>query len=675
MYKRPSIDISTDLTEVLKQQRPYAKKGYANAMSSIDMLESTVESAANELQKEIKRLSHSKISDDEVYSSLTEQLSKIRSDYSLMPTRLREDVERLNKTTFTISVFGRTMAGKSTLMEVLTCGDGSSIGQGAQRTTRDVRKYKYKNLQILDVPGVAAFGGSEDEEVAFDAARNADLIFFILKDEDVQPSVAECLCRILSLGKPVVCLINVKADIGSTDITPQTMKMFKWDLDKKMNKDHLDGIKNQLFEYGKSYGQDWKTVRFAYVHLKAAFLAQKKENKDYSSELKYLSRFNYVRKVIDEEITNNGGFYKLKAYTEIVAVPLVESVETLFEQSAQSSQNGSLLIAKRNSLVAWIDDFKKSADSQIETFLTSVTSELKREVSIFAEDNYANKEASKQWNEIVNGMNIEERAKNLLEQLGGECENELKEIARETEYDFRFSYKLRSEQSLNMNPIVDGRRIWNWSTAIVSGGLTIAGLVVAPPLAIAGLVVGLMGFLGNWLFEDYEQQAKNARVDLEKKLTKYIDKMVDNLRVKMKDGLNKDLLEMYMHPMKDTMNDIITSMFALSRVQLMLAKRLNSKLEETNRLIVKEGLIYEGYGGLEYHINRLARMPGYAVMIVLDSGKRFPDDARNELSRLLKEQIWFVFENDSLISMLGQAIGRGLTDVILVSKILMESRE
>ena len=46
-------------------------------------------------------------------------------------------------------------------------------------------------------------------------------------------------------------------------------------------------------------------------------------------------------------------------------------------------------------------------------------------------------------------------------------------------------------------------------------------------------------------------------------------------------------------------------------------------------------------------------------MIVLDDGKWFPDDARKALRKLLKEQIWFVFQKDNLKSMLGQAIGKG----------------
>lgn len=659
MIKKQKPSLSKDLTEALKQHKPYAKKGYASAISAINMLESTVATASEELQAEIDRLEFSNIRDDAVYRSLTDQLSKIRSGYAILPAKLREDVDQLSKTTFTITVFGRTMAGKSTLMEVLTHGDGSSIGHGAQRTTRNVRKYKYKNLQIVDVPGVAAFEGKDDEDVAFNEAQKADLIFFILKDEDVQPSVAESLSRIISLGKPVVCLVNVKADIGSTDITPGKMKMFKRDLEKKMRKEHLDGIKNQLFEFGHNHGQDWRTVRFAYVHLKAAFLSQQQEYQEYASELYYLSRFDFIDKVIVDEITSNGGFYKLKAYTEIVAVPLVDSVETLFEQSAQNSQQGSLMIAKRKALSEWISEFTKSAEAQIETFLTTVSSDLKKEVATFAEDNYANKNASKKWNEIVKERNIQQRAQKLLDQLGGECENELREITRETEFDIKFSYKLNSEQSLNMHSIVNGRRIWNWATSIVSGGLTIAGIVVASPLVIAGLGVGALGWLGKLLFKDYESKVKNARKELERKLTNHIDKMMNGLRKTMKSVLYDELLKKYMNPMEVTMNEVVSSLFALSDVQYIFAKRLNGKLEETNKLVVTEALAYEGYEGLEYHINSLARIPGYAVMIVLDDGKRFPDDARNALRNLLKEQIWFVFQKANLKSMLGQAIGKG----------------
>lgn len=658
MIKKKQVNLSSDLTEALKRQKPYAKKGYATAVSAVSMLDSTVNKASDELQAEISRLQYSNIRDDAVSKSLTEQLTRISADYAMLPAKLSENIAQLSRSAFTITVFGRTMAGKSTLMEVLIHGDGSSIGNGSQRTTRDVRQYKYKNLRIVDVPGVAAFEGKEDEDLAFREAQKADLIFFILGDRDVQPEVAECLGRIVSLGKPVVCLINVMADIGSTGISSGRLKLFKRDLDKKMQSKHLNGIKDQLFEYGRSYGQDWRSIRFAYVHLKAAFLSQQSEYGEYASELYDLSRFDYVDRVIVDEVERNGGFYKLKAYAEIVTVPLVDAVETLFNQSAQNSQQGSLMVTKRKSLSEWIKEFEKSADDQIETFVTSVSSDLKKEVAAFAEDNYANRNAGYKWNELVIRKNIPQRAQRLLEQLGDECKSELLEIARETEYDVKFSYRQSAEQSLDVHAVVNGRRIWNWATGLLSGGLVIASFFTAVPLAL-GTGVGFLGVLGNLIFKDYETKARNARKKLEQRLVIHINRMMIGLRGSMKRVCSKDLIKGYMKPMETTMNDVVSSLFTLSDAQYGFAGELNTKLEELNRTVVTEALIYKGYEDEVEHIKRIARIPGFAVIIVLEDGDHFPEDARNALQNLLKEQIWFVFQKKNLKVMLGQIIGRG----------------
>ena len=208
--KAKSINLSADLTEALKAQAPYSKRGRTLAQNAISMLDTTVSNVSYELQSEIDRLYYKNFRNDETTAKLSSQLTKIRSDYSILPQKMREDVDSISRNDFSITVFGRTMAGKSTLMEILTHGDGKSIGNGAQRFTRDVRTYSYKKLNITDVPRVAAFEGKDDEDVAFNAAKKCDLIMFLITDDDVQPEVTECLGRIFALGKPVICIINVK---------------------------------------------------------------------------------------------------------------------------------------------------------------------------------------------------------------------------------------------------------------------------------------------------------------------------------------------------------------------------------------------------------------------------------------------------------------------------------
>ncbi|MDE0306883.1 MAG: 50S ribosome-binding GTPase, partial [Albidovulum sp.] len=148
------------------------------------------------------------------------------------------DEHRRSLDEFSVALFGRTMAGKSTLMEILTNGSGATIGQGAQRTTRDVRTYSWKGLRVTDVPGVAAFEGSEDEELAFQAAAKADLILFLITDDAPQPVEAECLAQVRALGKPVIGICNVKAALEDAD----DIDLFLRAPEKRFNMGRLESL-------------------------------------------------------------------------------------------------------------------------------------------------------------------------------------------------------------------------------------------------------------------------------------------------------------------------------------------------------------------------------------------------------------------------------------------------
>lgn len=645
-----------DLVQALADCKTFAKRGHALATDAVSLLNRVTKTVSDEVQENITNLTKSNFHDTATSKRLAAQLSSIRSNFEFLPLQLHDDINAISKTSFSITLFGRTNAGKSTLMEILTHGNGVSIGIGAQRTTRDVRTYTYRGLKITDVPGIGAFEGKEDEDVAFEAAKKGDLIIFLITSDEPQACEAECMKRILSLGKPVICLLNVLADINS----PANLKMFKHDIQKKMSTENLDAIKKQFFEFGTRYGQNWHIIRIAYVHLKATFLSQQSEFKNVREELYGLSCFDYVENLIVSEVSKNGSFYKLKAFSDIVAVPVVDALETLFSQSAQNSKQGSILIGKKRKLQKWTDEFKADGERRIKTLLSVISGELKREVASFAEDNYDNSNASDEWSRILKNRDIERLASKLLQQLSKECENELCEISREIDSEINFSYKMFSDSSMNMPRLHDGKRIWNWATSLTSGGLLIAGLYYASnPIGWIALGVGLVGWLGSFLFDDHEKKVRNARQKLEMKLSIHIDKMIADLEKNLLGILSNDLLEKQLYPMSAKIDEVTNSVFMLSKIQQEFATTLNGKLKEINTAIVKEALVYLGFSGLEWHITSIARIPGSAIMIVLEDGKRFPEDAVRALRLLLKESVWFVFNTNNIKSMLSQTIGRG----------------
>ena len=158
---------------------------------------------ANAAQVQFARIKSSELVDKQKAElrKLSDSVAKIQADIKALRERSKD---------FSIVVYGRTMAGKSTLMEILTHGNGQSIGKGASRTTLDVRDYFWNGLKITDVPGISAFGGAQDERLALEAAKAADLILFLLTDDAPQADEAEKLAQLKKFGKPILGVINVK---------------------------------------------------------------------------------------------------------------------------------------------------------------------------------------------------------------------------------------------------------------------------------------------------------------------------------------------------------------------------------------------------------------------------------------------------------------------------------
>ena len=205
----------TDLRDVLQECQKSARVGYRIASTEEKNLSKVLSSAEEKIQRAIMEFHTSPCYAPETAGLLETQLVEISSAFNRLSFAFKEDLNNLreNLSKFSISLFGRTMAGKSTLMEIFTEGDGSSIGKGAQRTTLDVRKYQWNGLEITDVPGIGAFEGEDDEQIAFEAAKTADLILFLITDDAPQAVDAECFSKIVDLGKPIIGIMNVKKAI------------------------------------------------------------------------------------------------------------------------------------------------------------------------------------------------------------------------------------------------------------------------------------------------------------------------------------------------------------------------------------------------------------------------------------------------------------------------------
>lgn len=653
-----------DIREVLKLCKQAAANGYKIASRQAENLKGNLADASDKVQQTVEEFNTSPLYDSEATALLEQQLLDIRISFSKLSTSFDEDlyVLKRNLSKFSITLFGRTMAGKSTLMEILTHGDGKAIGTGAQRTTRDVRNYKWNSLEITDVPGIGAFEGQEDEALAYEAAKSADLILFLITDDAPQAAEAECFRRIINLGKPVLCIMNVKAAINVED----DIDLSLWDIKDRFDFERLNTIRDEFLSYGEKLGQEWNHIPFIYVHLQAAFFAQNMADRRMAGAFYDISRIGFLKKQIIEQVRNKGEFYRVKTFIDTVSMPILESEEALLKQSLMNSAQGRTILSKRRKLDDWKDKFYRDGSNQIDSVIIGIRSQLYSEIAAFAEDHFADEHADKAWNALLQKLGITDRCQSLMKGLESQANDKIKEISREITNELKFVSFFTNDKTLRMHKIIDGKKIWNWGSLIMSGGLSIGagisylvGAALAGPLGWAAIAVTAIGIIGAWFFKSRRKKEYEARRRLEESLKNNVEKICRTLKTQMMKNFDC-LIEERIHRLIKEMDRMNAAIFKLSDTQKELAWKLNNRLLELNKQIVTEAIKLIGADGLEWWILEVARIPGNTVLLRLDDGKRFPDEQKIQLHRMMSESIGFVYSSEDRKIYISRVMGKGI---------------
>lgn len=652
-----------DIKDVLKQCKRSASNGYRIASRQANNIRNTLIDAVYKVQFTVDEFNTSPMYDSEATTLLEHQLLDIRDSLNKLSELLNSDLGNLHRhlSKFSITLFGRTMAGKSTLMEILTEGDGKSIGTGSQRTTQDVRTYPWNGLEITDVPGIGAFEGQQDETKAFEAAKKSDLILFLLTDDAPQAAEAECFRRIIDLGKPVLCIMNVKVEVDENDL-----EMALWDIKDRFDLDRLNAIKNEFLSYSEKLGQDWHRIPFIYVHLQAAFFAQNISDKNIADEFRGISRIDYLKKRIIDQIREKGEFYRTKTFIDAISKPTLESEETLLKQSLLNSAQGRTLLSKRRNLSDWKDKFYRDGLKQIDSSITGIRSQLYSEIAAFAEDHFDDEHADKAWNTLLKNLGIEDRCQALLERLESQVNDKIREISREITNELKFISLFTDDKALRMHRIIDGKKVWNWGTLIISSGLSIGagisylvGATLAGPLGWTAIAVTAIGILGAWFSKSRDKQEYEARRKLVENLKKNVEKTCKSLESQMRKNYDRLIEERINKLIKemDRMNSVI---FDLSDTQKELAWKLNIRLLELNKQIVAEAIKLIGAEGLEWWILEAARIPGNTVILQMDDGKKLPEEYKLLLQNLMSEHIAFVYYSEDKQVFVSRIMGKSI---------------
>lgn len=541
-------------------------------------------------------------------------------------------------------------------MEVLREGNGSSIGKGAQRTTRDVREYIWKEtgVKFVDVPGIGAAiaGGDKDERIAFEAAKCADLILFLITDDGPQKEEAQAFAKVKKLGKPMVCILNVKASGISKSISP---KLRIRNVTKRMAETaDFENIRKQFYQYAIEFGQDWRDVPFLYVDLHSAWLSQQEKDTEMKKLLYNLSRIKLLKQAIASKINQRGAFYQFKTPIDIVHHGLLKTSENVFKQYVGSSHLLETLTCQMAELKKITSAYNQNSLAILEHTCNHMCKVLDDTARRFADEHFADNNAEENWKKTVESLQLDKQMKDTLVELQENRNRVLKRFSSQVSARINISFHL-SKVGIQGNDPIDTRFLANIASI---GTLFIPGLTL---IRIAAAVGSLL--LSNVLTDSKKEKIKKHQDEMYHCLSTWIAGPKDRkgggrpdcFMTRLEDTLTKIYQEIY-QPFRKTQEDLngyLKNICDMNSAQLSIWKQMNSTLKSINIIVMQRAFQYLPDNEGVKSLLGIARIPGQATLLSLPTGYRISSDCMRKLNIMMQEPI-YVFNTPYLSA--GQAI-------------------
>lgn len=631
--------MNNDIESALHECQACAQKGYDIASKTWTKIHQALLAEEQKVKKVDEQQGRiSRLADEELIKKKKQGLASFME----MDKELKQDLSYLQKQQkeFSVLVFGRTMVGKSTLMEVMTHGSGASIGNGSQRTTLDVRDYHWQGMKITDVPGIASFDGREDDRLALEAAKAADLILFLISDGEPQPEEAKHLAELRRLGKPVLGIINVKLGI-----TEQVRSLDMKKLRKKMaERERIESICNQFRQFASLFQQDWSGLTFVPVHLKAAYLGQ-----DKNPELWEVSNFTEVEDYILSKVQRDGCFLRIKTFLDRVIIPLQGRMEMLYENSSSSLTEAFEYQKKCQELTEWRNTFASESQEKFNNLCTRVKNKLANGIAEFAEDNYDNEDAGKDWKEYLQKeLQLEADCMMFLQERANKCTRKRRELMDSLRTELNFAGVNAEFNDISINSIVDDQ-FWDRVAADVIG--IVGEILVSRFLGNSmDMNAGIFGEEDDGVYNFFnpidEMLMDSAREEHKRELREKLQdamgkcRYVDRLMNDVAKNINEEILGKGVDGLYNALAQMDAMLIGLAKEEATGAEKLGILLNKLNCQLLHEA---EGYvaaqegKNLVLSVDRIARIPG-EVTVVYDTVASF-DGYEAQMAKLLGEKV------------------------------------
>ncbi|MBV6622074.1 MAG: 50S ribosome-binding GTPase [Rivularia sp. (in: Bacteria)] len=424
---------------------------------------------------------------------------------------------------FSIAFMGKTKAGKSTLHAIITDGGWDAIGEGKQRTTRFNRVYEWKNIRIIDTPGIGAPDGKTDEEIAQSIVEESDVICYVVTDDSVQETEFKSLKILKEKAKPLIILLNVKKNLRDT----RRLEYFLKNPDKpfaKTGKNDLAGHVERIRRYAKQYyGNDYFDI--IPVMLLAAQLSREEEYQQNKEKLLKASRMQDFLDSIRVSLVEHGAIRRSQTLLGST-VGAIDKPDKWVTQQIQIYQQ--LIETLKNKQKTTKKNIRKATNDNCDYLSKEIKTIFKEAfdaIPQFSRDNWNADETTLniKWDKKIQSLKFDERLKNVFQESSTQFQNEIQEILEEVGNELQLlvkltggDFKFTQQDSISFKNLL----------RIGGNVLLVAGTVLtffAPPIGIAiGIVGTAIGFITG-LFKSKEEKQREAADKIEDSLSSQLD--------------------------------------------------------------------------------------------------------------------------------------------------------
>ena len=540
--------------------RAVAKHDFTRVESHLKRIQKMLENLQTNLGKTIKEMDTDPQKTGNKKKKVLDSLHGLRNDLSTTLAdnviKTREGLAAKHRALqyFTVAFMGKTKAGKSTLHAVITGQGWDEIGTGKQRKTRHNRVYEIDHLRIIDTPGIGApeADGRTDEEIALSIVDEADIICFVVTNDNQQKEEFEFLQTLKTAGKPLVILLNWKSGLNSL----RKLREFIRDADEILspkpvadpqpkNARDVSGHLRRIRQYAtKYYENDFFDI--IPVHFYAAQLARTGEKPEFENELYDASKVEDFLNCIRMDILRDGAIHR----SQTLLGSSAGSIETIRDWLADKARGlydmATELQKGRDRLNTIISKAESEAKQEMHGHIKSYFRRLRdQEAPEFAEHHYNAKseQLSKEWQNWLENRDLIDALQLELQGTFSHFEDKVQEGLEEVGKDLEMMASLKMKRLK-----VDGSgQEFSWRNTVRIGvGLvsTAIAVIIAATnpvgwAVLASVAINIVGEILTRLFESKDTKHLKAVTKLRNTLRKELNSQEDQVLKEQTKGFEK----------------------------------------------------------------------------------------------------------------------------------------